>query len=315
VESGNVGFVKLPMKGVRIIPNYVYNNLSVRGSKEDLIAFRDKAGKQHTTLFVGVRSKNEKGEWTYDETAIDEHINEEPLSFWNFVKPEDEILPIYFGHEKESKPEGYEGWTTEQKWAHDIKFSGNDAYNWNIRNWGTKWDAGDVSFDDRIEDETPSLYYNFQTAWSIPEAVFQAMVEQHPTLEFSFYGEEEQGWGAEYKSSDADNGERSLEVVREWDIPQSHQDYVDRDEVERCNCQADPDDTEYWYDDCPRGEQEFVVVVERRYIVKAESAEKAWDLAQEKFDELTPEDLDSFRVVDENTGEHLFPMLTEEVNA
>jgi hypothetical protein len=293
------------------MPNWVYNSMSVSGTKEDLTAFRDKASKQHTTLFIGVRSKNEKGEWVYDDTAVDEHLNDEPLSFWNFIKPADEILPIYFGHEKEPNPDGFDSWSADEKFAHQMKHGGNDSYNWNVRNWGVKWDAGDVSFEeDFTEGLGGSLSYNFQTAWGIPEPVFRAMVEQHPTLAFEFESEEEQGWGAAFESRETD-GLPELALVREWDIPDCHQDYVDRDEVDRCNCESDPDDQEYWYDDCPRPETDFVVVVERRYIVKAKTAENAWEITQDTLDELTPEDADTIWVIDEGTGERLFPKLEE----
>jgi hypothetical protein len=141
------------------------------------------------------------------------------------------------------------------------------------------------------------------------------MVAQHPELDFDFSSEEEQGWGAEYTSSDGDDVDengvltKSLIMTREWDIPQSHQDYVDLDR--ECNCESEPDDEEYWFDDCPRPETDFVVVVERRYIVKAQTAEKAWEITQDKLDELTPEDADTIWVVDEGTGERLFPTLVE----
>lgn len=295
------------------MPNWVYNSMTVHGTKEDLIAFREKASKPHTTYFTGVRSKNEKGEYVYDADAIDEHDNTDVLSFWNFVKPADEILPVYFGHEKDTKPEGYEAWSTEEKFAHDIKFSGNDSFGWNVRNWGTKWDACDSDLQDFTEDNDgrdPSLYYSFSTAWAIPEPAFEAMVKQHPELGFEFSSEEEQGWGAEYESRKTD-GVPELAMTKEWDIPDSHQDYVDRDEVDRCNCESDPDDQEYWFDDCPRPETDFVVVVERRYIVKAQTAEKAWEITQDTLDELTPEDSDSIWVIDEGTGERLFPTLEE----
>jgi hypothetical protein len=193
--------------------------------------------------------------------------------------------------------------------TYDMSFQTDGWYDWNVREWGTKWDACDSSFDDNTEDKGPNLYYSFNTAWSIPEQVYKAITEQHPELDFEFYCEEEQGWGAEYKSTTDEDGSRLLELVKEWDIPDSHQDYVDRDRT--CNCEND-DDQDYWYDDCPRPETDFVVVVERRYIVKAQTAESAWDIAQDTLNELTPEDgSESFRVLDEHTGEHLFPKYEE----
>lgn len=276
------------------MPNWVWNNITVSGTKEDLLAFYAKASK------LSPNGINEDGSLKYDDKDA------QAISFWNFIEPTNKTA--YYEAAHGTKPEGYEAWTIDEKMAYDLSFKTDGWYDWNVREWGTKWDACDANVDNNTDEKAPNLYYAFNTAWSIPEPIYQAITEQHPELDFRFYAEEEQGWGAEYKSSDADNGVRSLELTEQWDIPDSHADYVNRGR--ECNCEYD-DDEDYWYDDCPRKAKDFVVVVERRYIVKAESAEKAWEITQETLDELTPEDSDSFRVVDENTGEHLFPIYEE----
>jgi len=290
------------------MPNWVYNSMSVSGSKEDLIAFRDKASKSYITKHKGKRYQDAEGNWKYDADVEYEQENTAPLSFWNFIEPENK--DAYFADAHGTKPEGYEAWSMEDKMAYDLKFTGDGWYDWNVRNWGTKWDASDAEITDSTEDKAACLSYTFQTAWSIPEPVFTAMVRQHPELSFDFECEEEQGWGAEFTSSDGDDVDengvltKSLIMTREWDIPDSHADYVDRGR----ECWAcDNGDEDDFYEDCPRPETDFVVVVERRYIVKAQNAEKAWEITQDTLDELTPEDLDTIRVVDENTGELLFP--------
>ena len=75
------------------------------------------------------------------------------------------------------------------------------------------------------------------------------MVEQHPTLAFSFHCEEEQGWGVEY---DSVSGE--LVETNSWDIPDSHADYVGRDNEDGCVCSYE-DDQDEWYNDCPKEEE------------------------------------------------------------
>lgn len=280
------------------MPNWVFNSMTVRGSKSDLVAFRDKAGKPPASGIT------EDGVLEYKSNDTDTA----GLSFWNFVEPKDKSA--YFGA-SEYKPEGYDKLSSDEQFAISMKHESDGWYDWNVRNWGTKWDACDVEFDDNTDEKSASLNYNFQTAWSIPEVVFTAMIQQHPELSFGFSCEEEQGWGAEYtsskdKDSEDENGVRvkSLVLEREWDIPDSHADYVDRDrECWACD-NGDPDEL---YADCPREETDFVVVVERRYIVKAETAEKAWEITQDTLDELEPEDLDTIRVLDENTGQLLFP--------
>lgn len=304
------------------MPNHVWNSVQASGSIADIEAFVAKAGTPHTTEFTGRRYQDENGEWKYDADAIEVIVDTDPFSFWNFIKPDEEILPVYFGHVKSEKPEGYEDWSMEEKFAHDLKFTGNNAYDWNIRNWGTKWDAYDQNFDGVTTDEATgkaSVSYSFNTAWSIPEPVFRAICEQHPELSFSFESEEEQGWGANYESSlvdDPEDGEptSALLLINEWDIPDSHAELVDRGR--ECRCEYD-DEEEYWFDDCPRPEQEFTVVVEQTFVVKAASAEKAWELAEEHLNKPTenlPEEIEqadeySLFVKNADTGERLYPTL------
>jgi hypothetical protein len=278
------------------MPNWVYNNMTVSGKREDLIAFRDKAS---TNAPSGI---SEDGVLEYSGSE------EQELSFWNFKQPEDKQL--YFGA-SDYKPEGYDQLSMEDRLAISMKHSSDGWYDWNVREWGTKWDACDVSLQDHIQEKEQYLHYSFSTAWSIPEGAFVEMVAQHPELEFDFSCEEEQGWGVEAVGV---NGEFTL--TREWDIPQSHADYVALGREENCNCQDGDDDQEYWFEDCPRPEQTFAVVVEQTFYVKATDAEKAWEIAGEKLagvvldlgEEITQADENSVFVKDMDTNKRLFPV-------
>lgn len=157
-----------------------------------------------------LRAFAEKAKTPYDLSA--KTGLEEGLYFWNFIKPSESV--------------DYE----------------NNWYDWNIENWDTKWDACyvDVSFDIETDKE---ITYFFQTAWSIPEAVYTAMVRQHPELTFYVFCQEEQGWGREYEGK---NG--VLTVLDDWDIPQSHADCEERKVT--CACEWAEEPTNY-YPDCP----------------------------------------------------------------
>jgi hypothetical protein len=289
------------------MPNWVSNWVGVSGTEADITAFVEKAGKHYP-------SKNSKWNAETKESEQFDVTNDSPFSFWNFIEPEDK--EAYFGDSK--KPEGYETWDSAERLAHDLKFTGNGWYDWNNREWGTKWDASDVSVDDTFKDGkgNASVSITFETAWGIPEPVFHAMVKQHPTLDFNFECEEEQGWGAKYTSSDGDeDGERSLILTEEWDIPDSHSDYVDRGREDSCSC-AWQDDQEDWYDDCPRPEQDFYVVVTKTYKVRTNTAENAWELGEQNLDNLDDlmelqEDETNIQVRSEN-GERLYPTLDGE---
>lgn len=211
------------------MPNWVFTAMSVSGKPEDLTKFVEKAKKPHTTYWKD-----------YKTEEVKEEIDERVISFWNFKKPENEQL--YFGA-SDYKPEGYENMSTEEKMAVSMLFKSDGWYDWNIRNWGTKWNACDAEMtEDNVA--SGSVSYMFNTAWSPAENAFQAMVEQHPELSFEFRCVEEQGWGVVFVG---EGGEMSVE--KEWDIPDSHEEWMAVDEECRaCSWQDDPED---WYDDCP----------------------------------------------------------------
>lgn len=225
------------------MPNWVFTSMTVLGKEEDLIKFRDKAGKSYQTYHKGERIEKEDGTWSYDPDVVVEKLHEAPISFMNFVTPEN--IEAYYGA-SDYEPEGYETMSLEEKMAHAMKFSSDGWYDWNVREWGTKWDACNPEMTDN-EPSTLSIGYRFDTAWSPAEGAFRKMVEQHPELGFEFYNEEEQGWGVEFVG---ENGE--LSMTKEWDIPDSHKDYEDLGQDCRgCENYSDSGDQDDLYGDCP----------------------------------------------------------------
>jgi hypothetical protein len=83
-----------------------------------------------------------------------------------------------------------------------LMFRGNSWYDWNVRNWGTKWDVA-VNDNDKYpdtelyEDTDNSLGYKFNTAWSPPIEAITKLSILYPTVNFNLSYEEETGWGGE----------------------------------------------------------------------------------------------------------------------
>lgn len=194
------------------MPNWVYSSVNITGKTEDLKNFITKSTRPR---------------------PYEDKMGEEEFSFWNFVAPPQDIVDSgeYFG--VRGFIDGEEKGNTENNW-----------YEWNCREWGTKWDACDAYIE--LDKGETSITLSYSTAWSIPEPAMGAMVEQHPELRFEFWCEEEQGWGANFVG---ENGE--LSETESWDIPNSHSDYVARDREDSCICSF-YDDEEDWYEDCPR---------------------------------------------------------------
>lgn len=97
---------------------------------------------------------------------------------------------------------------------HDIATK-NDWYNWNLRNWGTKWDVTEQAW---LTSQYPSeLTYQFMTAWSCPDKAITALAKQYPMLTFTLVSSDfsmdwalEMGW---------ENGELSYEI----ELPLTHE--------------------------------------------------------------------------------------------
>lgn len=284
------------------MPNWVYTSMAVSGKREDLLAFAKKASQRHTTYWLSEGwIRNEDGTNTKvaeeDRKIVEELSPESPMSFWNFVAPPQESIDSgeYFG--TSGYVEGKKVGDTEGNW-----------YNWNIANWGCKWDANDEELDTDLDKLEPhdQLTYRFSTAWSPAEGVFRAMTEQHPELSFEFHNEEEQGWGVIYEGN-----EGVLSVSKEWDIPNSHADYVELDREDSCIC-SHYDDQEDWFEDCPRPEVEVVVVVEHRYKITAQTIAEAWETAMN----TDPAELSASLIQGETTayvagedGKRIYPTL------
>jgi hypothetical protein len=191
------------------MPNHVYNTLTIEAkNQEDLDAFLQKA-------------KHEDREF----------------SFWNFVTPPQEALDSGEYHAIHGFVEGKDSGNTHNNW-----------YNFNNREWGTKWDAYDVDVLRDVPNQ-PSYLFAFTTAWAHPYPVFVAITEQHPELEFEFTWQEEQGWGGE-----AIGVGGVFSITKEYEIPESHADYEETDNLFGCICQSESDQ-KYWYEDCPKEEE------------------------------------------------------------
>ena len=48
-------------------------------------------------------------------------------------------------------------------------------YDWRIEYWGTKWNACDAEL---IEENEDYLYYRFETAWTLPVPIFEALTKK-----------------------------------------------------------------------------------------------------------------------------------------
>ena len=200
------------------MPNWVYNHLTIEGSEEDINKVKAQVG--------AVVKRKYKGA---DE--VDEEIDEEPIfSFMNILPPPEDKLDEY--HAVHGYTGGEKTGDTEYNW-----------YNFNVREWGTKWDARDV---DLLEEHKTSLHYKFDTAWSPPTPVIEKLAQQNPNLNITLEYREEQGWGGEVNF----NGSVTV-VVKEWDVPDTHAEEIEANHGDCWKCENFDGDYSDLYEDCP----------------------------------------------------------------
>jgi hypothetical protein len=190
------------------MPNWVNNSLSITGDAARVQAVKT----QLATPYERLMTKFVDGKMVEEMGRV-----EVPLSFWNVVRPEGEDLENY----------------------NASLVSGGVApfwYDWNCKNWGTKWDT-DAEFEEYAEND---LHYFFATAWSPPIEAITALSAQYPDLHFELEWEEEQGFGGTVVFSEGNSTETEY-----YDIPSTHEELMERKNY--CYCE----NGEKVFSDCP----------------------------------------------------------------
>jgi len=167
------------------MPNWVYNSLSIEGSKEliaDVKRILNRPFKKSHDSWNSQTGQMEISETAYSNPVfafhnIYNHI-QDGVSDEEYLKQPDHTLPI----------------------AEAMMFKGNHWYDWNVRNWGTKWDVAirhseEYPETELIEEDETFLSYRFNTAWSPPTEAISKLSLQYPDLEIELSYQEETGWG------------------------------------------------------------------------------------------------------------------------
>jgi hypothetical protein len=232
------------------MPNWVFNSLVVSGEQSQLEKMMAQLNQPFEKHFPESKFNQETKEW---EHFPDVQVYDNPIfAFWNIVKPTD--LEAYYEKDvlkgnaniKKDADGKFDNDSFMEEFVRSMR-DDQDWYHWNVRNWGTKWDIGvpnGQEYSDtqvQITDDNDVMYH-FQTAWSPVGEVLMKLSEMYPSLNFDYEYEEEQGWGGTCTFKGG------VDIAcDQWDIPESHSDYKDRDK----ECPCEYDDIEYAYKDCP----------------------------------------------------------------
>jgi len=167
------------------MPNWCYNSLTIEGSEELIADVKRTLNRPFTKTHDSYNSTTGKME----------------LSDTTYSNPVFAFHNIYNHKQAGVSDEEYnKQQDTTKTTAEALSFSGNNWYDWNVRNWGTKWDVANQNDDEyadtQLQDEGKDfLSYRFNTAWSPPTEAIVKLSTQYPDLDFELSYEEETGWG------------------------------------------------------------------------------------------------------------------------
>lgn len=124
-------------------------------------------------------------------------------------------------------------------------------YDWNLENWGTKWNAYDVKIDDN------KIY--FDTAWSTPEPIILKMQEMFQEVDIEcIFADEDRGYNVgEYQLFKNDDGTKFLRTnYFENASNKAYETYIQCKGKSSCLYQnEDGDWKSYDCDNCPNVEE------------------------------------------------------------
>lgn len=150
------------------MPNWCEDLLDIRGPKSE----RDRLKQQ-------VRGTGECDETDSKkhpaEKLVDVLENPREMQELDFQK----IIPMPSGLNGDSAP--LPDASKEKDKERKKKYGAKDWYDWNVKYWGTKWNASEPC----VYEDGNKLSYTFQTAWSPPEPVVIALAKQFPKLELT----------------------------------------------------------------------------------------------------------------------------------
>ena len=139
------------------MPNWCFNEVHVDGSEEDIAKFTEECFTNHKGVAVLDFSKV-LPEPDYDKPKKDGTHNDGVQTELSSVMP--------------------------------------DWWNWRNDNWGTKWNLvpnhdGDLTSYDVVAQGDDYINLTFDTAWSPPDGIYEAITEKYPDLSVSWFYRED----------------------------------------------------------------------------------------------------------------------------
>lgn len=176
------------------MPNWVTNNIEVTGNANDIQEFLEfvksdenifdfnKIIPQPESLNVDAGSSNSEDIYWYlsDKGTLSvDAVRKNPLSrIINGILIDPKWINTVAERiaEREEKPSYEMG---KQLCGNYARYGAINWYDWRCKVWGTKWNAVDAY----ISNYKSGVHISFDTAWSMPDGIFEVLCEKFPNLE------------------------------------------------------------------------------------------------------------------------------------
>lgn len=130
-------------------------------------------------------------------TRVQEAFNKGSLLMEFFPTPK-ELVDTVAGFPGEELREAHEA----QEKSNLEKYGYRNWYDWNVANWGTKWDIGADGQDALVQDAN-SLTLNFDSAWAPPCQAYERLLELGFEI-LAYYYEPGMGFAGKWDNGDDD---------------------------------------------------------------------------------------------------------------
>ena len=195
------------------MPNHTANNFTITGPKDDVLRFVAQAKGTDSELDFNKLlpiPDNLRGTSSPTRIMTQQRIDE-IWADWNKRKDEGKLSEF----EKE-RPMGL-GITQAKHDEFILKYGYDNWYDWSVFNWGTKWNAYDVTewSINECSEFTVSATIYYETAWSPATALWLNVSKDYPKCEF--YHEFADEGGGFLGSETIVEGRFISEEELEWD--------------------------------------------------------------------------------------------------
>ena len=176
------------------MPNWCQNEVSIYGDKEDIEKLKAEVftvDEDNDQPYLDFNKVIPMPKELADTTSPQRVVSDEWIRMRDLIKANPSIQSIWVGGRQIKDDMWSKNYITkEQSEILKKTYGADNWYNWRVTNWGTKWgiDGESIQFYDEDDDH---IELHFDTAWSPPDEIYQALRDKYEDIEISWFYRED----------------------------------------------------------------------------------------------------------------------------